>query len=165
MSCGRGDKISRGAVLLFPTSVWSRIPDRLPKEREGEKHLQQITKQTPDSKVPEGGAGRGLGVAAGCSCWGGTAEWGLGAVQGHRRAPEAFRGWRGQPEPGKWCHSGCAESSLLSVTSDPWTSEISCHSPHLRQDPLLLSTDTRSPGSFLLGVELPYMAMFVSAVQ
>ena len=29
------------------------------------------------------GRERGWGLSGGCSCWGGTAEWGLGAVQGH----------------------------------------------------------------------------------
>lgn len=42
-------------MLFFPTSVWSRNPDRLLKEREGKKTLQQIAKQNTDSKVSKGG--------------------------------------------------------------------------------------------------------------
>lgn len=46
MSCGRGNKISRAAALLFPTSAWNRIPDRLLEEKEGEKKSHQIAEKT-----------------------------------------------------------------------------------------------------------------------
>lgn len=93
MSCGRGNKISRGAALLFPTSVWSRIPDRLLKERRGRKSPATDHKTEPRLQGLRGRVGSGAGDCRGCSCWGGAAEWGLGAVQGH---PQLLRpSWDG----------------------------------------------------------------------
>lgn len=57
-------RFPEAATLLFPTSTWSRISDRLLKEKERGK--KQIAKQNTDSEVSEGGEGRGGGGSEVC---------------------------------------------------------------------------------------------------
>lgn len=140
MSCGRGNKISRGAALLFPTSVWSRIPDRLLKEREGKKKKTPATnyKTKPRFQGLGGRVGRGAGDCRGAVVAG---EEQLSAAWGQCRVtPRLLRpSWDGA---GSLNQGSCA---ILGALSSPC-----CPSPQIpgrQKSPVTPLTSGRSHSS------------------
>ena len=153
MSCGAGNKISRGSHAVLSNLSVEQNP-RQASERKGRKKNPATNCKTKHRfQGLQGRVGKGLGEGLGLlgrNSWDGASE----AVQGY--PPGLLRaswGWRGRPEQGGAGrgHLVWAELSLLSITSNLWISEITCHSFHLRQD-WLLTLDRQTLGLLVLKI-------------
>lgn len=112
MSCGRGNKISRGSRAALSNLRVEQNP-RQAFERKGreKKNLQQIAKQNPGFKVhEEGQQGKGLGRV-----------WSQGEACRAVGHPEGSVLWEGVGSLPKTLV--CMDLPPPSITSDPWTSE------------------------------------------
>lgn len=129
-------RFPEAAALLFPTSAWSRIPDRLLKEREGKKPCNKLQNKTLIPEVSGSGVGR---VWSRCgACWAGASGVGYGVP---------FQG------SVPWSGPGFSEGGMgglnwrnWSIPSDPETSESACLSSYLSRIYSEPQADTHSPG-------------------